>query len=496
MAQRADLGHQQDDDIARRSPAGIWAGLGLVQFALLAGTYSRVHRLAVTLFAAVTLSAYLLRLFLILRKNEIYPRNPRGWRIAFCVTLICFSSAWGLLSCQSYIFNGFSDWNSLLLTFCVLGISFGAVVSLTPRPLYLHCHVLPLLVPPIIAGLALGGQGYGLALIQLVCLAFVLVQGRQLGMQYRKTLEDRLLLESAKKMAEAANEAKDHFLANISHELRTPMNGIIGMTELALETSLSAEQRDLLETSRNSAISLLYLLNDVLDFSRIEARNVQLDSIGFDLSKLVWEAVGVFESKAKQKGLSLDCEVSPEIPRNLTGDPGRLRQILVNLVGNAIKFTPAGHVFVHATVESGGWPAIQVRFAVTDTGIGIPPEKQSLIIQPFSQADASMTRTFGGTGLGLTTSVRLVELMGGRMQISSEPGKGSTFHFALRFACAPAEPQVAAPVLGGDAKLLGDDRRFRDTTPAGGAKPPRGAMSPGEAQSVPEHVLASEPRRG
>jgi signal transduction histidine kinase len=449
LAQRADLGHRQDDDIARRSTAGIWAGLGLVQFALLAGTYSRDHGLAVTLFAAVTLSAYLARLFLILRKNDIYPRNPRGWRIAFCATLICFSSAWGLLSCQSYVSNGFSDWNSLLLTFCVLAIGFGSIVTLTPRPLYLYCHVLPLLGAPIVAGLALGGQGYGLALINLVCLAFVLVQGRQLGIQYRKTLEDRLALESAKKMAEAANEAKDHFLANISHELRTPMNGIIGMTELALETSLSAEQRDLLETSRNSAISLLYLLNDVLDFSRIEAGNVQLESVAFDLAKLVSEAVGVFESRAKQKGLSLACEVSSDIPRNLTGDPGRLRQILVNLVGNAIKFTPAGHVFVRVNVESSSLPAIQVRFAITDTGIGIPAEKQSLIIQPFSQADGSMTRTYGGTGLGLTTSVRLVELMGGRMQINSQPGKGSTFHFALRFEGARIETQAAAPVQGG-----------------------------------------------
>ena len=136
-AQRADLSLQQDADIARHSLAGIWAGLGLVQFALLAGNYTRVHVLAVTLFAVTTMGAYLVRLFLLLRKNQIYPRNPRAWRIAFCATLICFSSAWGLLSCYSYISNGFSHWNSLLLTFCILGISFGAIVSLTPRPLYL-----------------------------------------------------------------------------------------------------------------------------------------------------------------------------------------------------------------------------------------------------------------------------------------------------------------------------------------------------------------------
>jgi signal transduction histidine kinase len=433
---------QQDADIARRSLAGIWAGLGLVQFALLAGTYSSVHVMAVTLFAVTTMSAYLARLFLIIRKDEIYPDNARSWRMAFCATLVCFSSAWGLLSCYSYISNGFSHWNSLLLTFCVLGIGYGAIVSLTPRPMYLYCHVLPLLIPPIVVDLSLGGNGYGMALINLVCLTFLLAQGRQLSAQYRKAFEDRRLLESAKKMAEAANEAKGHFLANISHELRTPMNGIIGMTELALDTELSTEQRDLLETSRNSAISLLYLLNDVLDFSNMEAKSVQLASVRFDPAKLVTETARMYENHAKQKGLSLACEISPGIPSEVMGDPGRLRQILVNLLGNALKFTPAGSVLVQATVESSHSDEIRIRLAVTDTGIGIPQEKQKVIFQPFAQADGSMTRKYGGTGLGLSISVRLVELMGGRMWLSSEPGKGSTFHFSVRFTRPDAEEQA------------------------------------------------------
>jgi signal transduction histidine kinase len=445
--QRAGLSLRQDTDIQRRSLPGIWAGLALVQFALLAGTYSNVQSLALMLFTATTMTAYLARLLLILRPGRIYRRNPRVWRAAYCATLICFSSAWGLLCCQSYLSSGFSDWNSLLLTACVLGLSFGALVSLTPRPLYFYCHVLPLLVPPIVVALSLGGSGYGTAPINLICLVLLLVQGTQLSSQYRKAWEDRRSLESARKMAETANEAKGHFLANISHELRTPMNGIIGMTELALDTPLSAEQRDLLETSRNSAISLLYLLNDVLDFSRIEAKSVQLDDVPFDLARLVSETAGVFEMQARQKGLSLVCEISPEIPQEVTGDAARLRQILVNLLGNAVKFTHAGSILVRVTVESVGSREIQVGFAVTDTGIGIPKEKQDVIFQAFAQADGSMTRKYGGTGLGLSISMHLVQLMHGRMWITSEAGRGSAFHFSLPFTLPLAEPVLARAEL-------------------------------------------------
>jgi signal transduction histidine kinase len=459
LAQRAALSLQQDADIARRSLAGIWAGLGLAQFALLAGNYSKGLVPALTLFAVSTMAAYLARLFLVVRIDRIYLHNPARWRVGFCACLLCFSSAWGLLSSYSYISYGFANWNSLLLTFCVLAISFGALLSLTPRPLYLYCHVLPLLIPPIVADLYIGvrgsggGQGYGMALLNLVCLAFLLAQGRQLSAQYRKTIEQRRLLESAKKAAEAANEAKSNFLANISHELRTPMNGIIAMTELALDTELSAEQRDLLETSRASASSLLDLLNDVLDFSRMDAKRLELENVRFDVHRLITETVTFFEAQARQKGLALTCEIAPGVPGQLIGDAARLRQILVNLLGNALKFTPQGSVSLQAGVEQGSAENVQLHFAVTDTGIGVPIDKQGLIFQPFVQADGSMTRKYGGAGLGLSISRRLVELLEGTLWVISEPQHGSAFHFTARFVVAPDEP-TAIPEQAGEWSVL------------------------------------------
>src|SRR5260370_1826378 len=321
--------------------------------------------------------------------------------------------------------------------------------------LYLNLHVVPGLLPCIAADLYMGREGYLMALIAALYTAFLVIQGRHLSAEYRKALNDRYQLESAKKMAEAANEAKSSFLANMRHELRTPMNGIIGMTELALYTELSPEQRDLLETARGSAESLLHMLNDVLDFSRMEAHSLELERVGSDLSKLVRDTATAFALQASQKDLSLTHEIASNFPEELIGDPARLRQVLINLIGNAIKFTPSGRVEIHAGVESSGSETVCVHFVVRDTGIGIPRDKQSDVFQPFSQADASMTRRYGGAGLGLTISARLVQLMGGSLWVESEPGRGSTFHCTVSFGLPGGEP-----------------RGIQNTTLAAGPQPP------------------------
>ena len=260
-----------------------------------------------------------------------------------------------------------------------------------------------------------------------------------------KQTQDQLLL--AKEAAESANIAKSAFLTTMSHEIRTPMNGIMGMTELALSTPLNTEQKGYLNIVKQSADCLLDLINDVLDLSKIEAGKVELENIPFDLRDLVGETTQVLALKAFQKGLELTFDVDAEVPDTLIGDPGRVRQVLVNLIGNAVKFTERGEVFVSVRMEEKKEGSVQIHFAVQDTGIGIHTDKRELIFQYFSQADRSTTRRFGGTGLGLSISAQLVGLMGGKIWVESEENKGSVFHFTISFDLPENVKHFSCPAL-------------------------------------------------
>jgi len=415
--------------------------------------------------AALVGSATCVRLALLLHRKQLHAVRPVLLRCWLALAVCLSSGTAGLLSVGVYHSYGFESWTAMVFMLWAVGITAGSIVSFTPNFSLLVLHDIFMLGPALFFSLFFGNQhGRMIVLGSLVLCVFLLLQGRRLNQAYWKQLRDHRELETAKTTAEAASMAKGQFLANMSHEIRTPMHGILGIAQLAMDATTLAECREYLKTQRGCAEGLLSVLNDILDFSKIEAGKLTLENIPFSVRQSINEIQHMIAPQAQAKDLALECRVADHIPDRLTGDPTRLRQVLVNLLGNAIKFTESGSVELQVT-QAVSHPAqgrVSLVFRVADTGIGIPADQQERIFAEFAQADGSVTRRFGGTGLGLAIGSQLVKLMGGRLTVESVPNTGSSFRFTCSFDIAsenslPVQPAKRVHAYAPLRILLAED---------------------------------------
>ncbi len=415
------------------------------------GQYPEVVLTAAALFAALGI----IRLYVGFSLKKRYAENPTLWRSLFRLGIYSAGVGWGLFFSVTLALDvgDATSWIVLLL-----GASIGTSLA---ADFFLSLGYFSLLVGPALTwSLLYGQQRFVVPIVATLFLVYLLQATEHNRWYWRAIRANSSLaagtreLEEARNAADAANRAKTEFLANISHYIRTPMNGIIGMTDLVLDTEITIEQEDHLTIVRSSANALLRLINELLDFSKIEAGKLELDNIRFDIADCLRETVRSLTLSAEDKGLTLTCNIPPDLPDTLVGDPGRLRQILTNLIGNAIKFTEHGEVSVGVRVDSQDEESIDLCFVVSDTGIGIPRGRLDTIFEAFEQADASTTRKYGGTGLGLAITAQLVELMGGTVEVDSTVGKGSTFRFYVHAAKGDGRASLPAAAPATDLENL------------------------------------------
>ena len=468
---RADLARLLQERLVRESTLGVWVHPILIVVIVALAWPDAPHELLLGWAGAVVLTALLRGAWLfICSRRRLTERAVRNG-VRATVTLLAIT--WGVGGALVLPIVPFET--TALLLVVLAGLIASALTTLAADPLSVRGFLAGIALP-VFVSLATSDQAHHLA-------AAIVVAVFTLGMSIvarraHLTLVDHLrvtarlavsedaakraeaVMREARDLAERVARARSAFLANMSHEIRTPMNAVLGFVELILDTELTTEQRRALELVRSSSEALLMILNDILDYSKIEAEHLELESIAFDVSKVVHATASLLAVRAREKHLELLAELTPEVPRAVRGDPTRLRQVLMNLIGNAIKFTEEGEVVVSVTTALASDDRVQLRFAVRDTGIGIAPEHIGTVFKEFTQADSTMTRRYGGTGLGLAISQRLVKLMGGELQVASEVGKGSEFSFAIDFPAEVTPARAGAiAALGGRRMLIVDDNQ-------------------------------------
>src|SRR5438874_1046070 len=469
---QADLARLLQERLVRESRLGVWVHPILIAVVATLAWPDAPHDLSLGWVGAVVLAALLRGAWLVIAARRRL--NERALRTGVRATVTLLAITWGVGAALVLPIVPFET--TALVLVILAGLIASALTTLAADPLSIRGFLAGIALP-VLVSLAMSDQSHHIAAVMVVAvftLGMAIVARRahitlvdhlrvtaRLAVSEDAAKRAEATLRDARDLAERAARARTAFLANMSHEIRTPMNAVLGFVELILDTELSAEQRRALELVRSSSEALLTILNDVLDYFKIEAEHLQLESSPFDRPKLVHSTASLLAVRAREKRLELVVDVPRDLPHMVRGDPTRLRQVLTNLIGNAIKFTDAGEVIVAVALVGTRDRRVDVRFSVRDTGLGIAPEQQTLIFQEFAQADASMTRRYGGTGLGLAIARRLVALMGGELGVTSEVGRGSEFHFTLGLATESARSRLAAaPSLGGRRALVVDDNQM------------------------------------